>query len=70
MGELLGHAVRFGAVTDVLTAGEGIETILALKSLLPDMPMAAALSAAHLTALLLPRHCAASTSPPTTTRRA
>ena len=54
MGELLGNAVRFGAVHDVLAAGEGIETMLALRSLLPDMPMAAALSASHLAALLLP----------------
>jgi hypothetical protein len=54
MGDLLGHAVRFGAVQDVLAAGEGIETILSLKSLLPDMPMVAALSAANLAALLLP----------------
>jgi hypothetical protein len=54
MGDLLGNAVRFGAVTDVLAAGEGIETMLSLKSLLPRMPMVAALSAAHLAALLLP----------------
>jgi Toprim domain len=54
MGDLLGHAVRFGAVADVLAAGEGIETVLSVKSLLPQLPMAAALSAAHLGALLLP----------------
>jgi hypothetical protein len=54
MGSLLGNAVRFSTVQDVLAAGEGIETVLALKSLLPEMPMAAALSAAHLAALLLP----------------
>ena len=30
-------------------AGEGIETMLALKSVLPDLPMAAALSANHRT---------------------
>ena len=39
---------------DVLAAGEGIETMLSLKTLLPGMPMAAALSANHLAALLLP----------------
>jgi hypothetical protein len=55
LGELLGNAVRFGAVHDVLAAGEGIETMLSLKSLLPDMPMVAALSAAHLAALWLPQ---------------
>ena len=54
MGDLLGNAVRFGVANNVLAAGEGIETMLSLKSLLPDMPMAAALSAAHLAALMLP----------------
>jgi hypothetical protein len=58
MGHLLGHAVRFGhtADVDVLAAGEGIETVLSLRcGFLPHMPMMAALSAAHLAALLLPR---------------
>jgi hypothetical protein len=55
MGELLGNGVRLGAVKDVLAAGEGIETMLSLKSLLPQMPMVAALSAAHLAALLRPQ---------------
>ena len=54
MGGLLGHAVRFGAADDVLAVGEGIETILSLRCALPAMPMAAALSANHLAALLLP----------------
>ena len=45
MGELLGHAVRFGLPGDVMAAGEGIETILSLRQTLPRMPMAAALSA-------------------------
>jgi hypothetical protein len=54
MGGLLGHAVRFGAAGDVLAAGEGIETMLTLRLALPTMPMAAALSANHLAALLLP----------------
>lgn len=54
MGELLGHAVRFGVAGSVMAAGEGIETILSLRSVLPTMPMAAALSAAHLAAILLP----------------
>jgi Toprim domain-containing protein len=54
MGDLLGHAIRFGVAQDVLAAGEGIETMLSLKSLLPRLPMAAALSASHLGALLLP----------------
>ncbi|TYL86085.1 DUF7146 domain-containing protein [Bradyrhizobium cytisi] len=54
MGDLLGNAVRFGAVDDVLAAGEGIETMLSLRYVLPTMPMAAALSANHLSAMFLP----------------
>jgi Toprim domain-containing protein len=54
MGDLLGNAVRFGAANDVLAAGEGIETMLSLRCVLPTLPMTAALSANHLAALLLP----------------
>jgi hypothetical protein len=54
MGNLLGNAVRFGDPHQVLAAGEGIETMLAIKTLLPHMPVAAALSASHLAALLFP----------------
>jgi hypothetical protein len=54
MGELLGNAVRFGVANDVLAAGEGIETMLSLRCALPTLPMAAALSANHLAAMLLP----------------
>jgi hypothetical protein len=54
MGDLLGNAVRFGVANDVLVAGEGLETMLSLRCVLPIMPMAAALSASHLAALLLP----------------
>jgi hypothetical protein len=54
MGGLLGNAVRFGVANDVLGAGEGIETMLSLRCVLPTLPMAAALSANHLAALLLP----------------
>jgi hypothetical protein len=54
MGDLLGNAVRFGVATDVLIAGEGIETMLSLRCVLPTMPMAAALSANHLAAMRLP----------------
>jgi hypothetical protein len=52
MGDLLGHAVRFGVARDALAAGEGIETMLSLRMALPHLPMAAALSSAHLAALL------------------
>jgi hypothetical protein len=54
MGDLLGNAVRFGVPGEVMAAGEGIETILSLRSVLPDMAMAAALSANHLAAILFP----------------
>jgi hypothetical protein len=54
MGELLGLAVRFGAAGEVMAAGEGIETTLSLRCVLPSMPMVAALSAAHLAAILFP----------------
>lgn len=54
MGDLLGHAVRFGQPGSVMAAGEGIETTLSLRCALPDMAMAAALSAAHLAAILFP----------------
>ncbi|WGF91023.1 DUF7146 domain-containing protein [Marinivivus vitaminiproducens] len=54
MGQLLGNAVRLGRPDHVLAAGEGIETCLSLRELLPDMAIAAALSAAHLAALNLP----------------
>jgi len=54
MGDLLGHAVRFGVAGEVMAAGEGIETMLSLRCVLPAMPMVAALSAAHLSAILFP----------------
>lgn len=54
MGNLLGHGVRFGPAADVMAAGEGIETLLSLREVLPDMPMIAGLSAAHLAAIHFP----------------
>jgi hypothetical protein len=54
MGHLLGHGVRFGVANDVMAAGEGIETMLSLRGIMPTMPMVAALSANHLAALLFP----------------
>lgn len=54
MGDLLGHAVHFGVAGDVMAAGEGIETMLSLRCVLSTLPMAAALSAAHLAAILFP----------------
>jgi hypothetical protein len=54
MGQILGNGVRFGTARDVLAAGEGIETTLSLRCVLPYLPMVAALSANHLAALELP----------------
>jgi hypothetical protein len=60
MGHLLGHGIHFGiaqsapAQAGVLAAGEGVETMLSLRAVLPDMPMIAASSATHLAALILP----------------
>ncbi len=54
MGYLLGNAVRFGEPCSIMAAGEGIETVLSLLSLFPSLPMAAGLSAAHLSAFLFP----------------
>ena len=50
MGHLLGAAVRFGVAHDVMAAGEGLESLRQVLS----MPAAAALSANHLAALVLP----------------
>ena len=57
MGDLLGHGVRFGRATDTMAAGEGIETVLSLRQVAPSLPNVAALSAAHLAALILPSTC-------------
>lgn len=67
MGRLIGNGVRFpaspavaafgasvGSARNVLAAAEGIETALSLKTIMPAMSMVAALSAAHLAALILP----------------
>ncbi len=54
MGQLLGHGVRLGRAIDVMMAGEGLETILSLRQIMPSMPAVAALSANHLAALELP----------------
>lgn len=54
MGHLLGSGVRFGRAGQLLLAGEGIETVLSLRQIMPGMPMLVALSAAHLAAILFP----------------
>jgi hypothetical protein len=55
LGKLLGSAVRFpGRLREPLVIGEGIETMLAIKSACPELSAAAALSARHLAAFELP----------------
>jgi hypothetical protein len=54
LGEIAGHGVRFGTADDVMAAGEGLETVLSVRTILPAMPMAAALSANHLAVFRLP----------------
>lgn len=51
MGDLLGNAVRFGLSGEVMAAGEGIESVLSAREVMPGMSAAAALSAAHLAAI-------------------
>ena len=55
IGNLLGNGVRFaGSVPDILVAGEGLESLLSVRRVLPAIPGVAGLSANHLAALLLP----------------
>jgi hypothetical protein len=54
MGDILGHTIRFGLADDVMIAGEGVETMLSLREVMPHMPLAAATSSAHLAAILFP----------------
>ena len=54
MGTMLGNGVRFGPGDDVLVAGEGIETVLSVRSALPSMATLAGLSAVHLAAIQFP----------------
>jgi hypothetical protein len=60
MGRLLGHGVRLGdaqlapAQAGLLAAGEGLETMLSLRVVLPALPIVAALSATHLAGFIPP----------------
>lgn len=53
-GDILGNGIRFGTAQDVMAAGEGIETSLSLRVPMPTMPIVAATSSNHLSALLFP----------------
>jgi hypothetical protein len=55
LGRLFGNGVRIGGAGEVMLAGEGIETVLSLRMVLPEMGMVAALSASNLGALVLPQ---------------
>lgn len=61
LGGLLGNAVRFNypaqAPVTVMAAGEGLESMLSLSDVMPDMPMVAALTANHLAAFQPPAGC-------------
>ncbi|KAA0693727.1 DNA primase [Neorhizobium sp. P12A] len=61
LGHLLGNAVRFRFPPDgdvvAAVVGEGLETVLSLSQVVSGMPMAAALSAAHLAAFVPPAGC-------------
>lgn len=54
MGDVLGASIQLGTGVGILAAGEGLETMLALRSLLPRLPMIATTSANHLSLITLP----------------
>jgi hypothetical protein len=54
LGAILGNGVCFGVIDDFAIIGEGIETVLSLKSVAPHLSMVAALSAVHLSAWKIP----------------
>jgi hypothetical protein len=57
MGRLFGHGVRIGWNAydpDIIAVGEGLETVLSLRTALPKMPMVACLSAGNLGAFVPP----------------
>ena len=54
LGLINGQGVRIGRVDGILAIGEGLETMLSLRCVLPTMPVIAAGSANHLDALILP----------------
>ncbi|WP_194288242.1 DUF7146 domain-containing protein [Agrobacterium tumefaciens] len=61
LGGLLGNAVRFRFPVDgpvpVMTAGEGLESMLSLSHVMPGMPVVSALTANHLAAFRPPAGC-------------
>jgi len=61
LGNLLGNAIWLGLApgtpVPVMAAGEGFETMASLRTVMPALPVAAATSANHLTALSFPPDC-------------
>jgi Toprim domain len=54
MGHLLGHGVQLGMANEAMAAGEGIVTMLSLRTIMSGLPMIAALSANQFAAILFP----------------
>jgi hypothetical protein len=61
LGHLLGNAIWLGlepsAPVPVVAAGEGLETMASLRTVMPALPVAAATSANHLAGLIFPPGC-------------
>ena len=61
LGDLLGNGVWLGLdpgmPIPVMAAGEGLETMASLRTVMPSLPMAAATSANHLAGLTFPPGC-------------
>ncbi|MFI0848705.1 toprim domain-containing protein [Mesorhizobium sp. IMUNJ 23232] len=61
LGNLLGNAIWLGlspgTPVPVMAAGEGFETMASLRTVMPALPVAAATSANHLSALSFPPGC-------------
>ena len=58
LGLIQGHGIRLGwtKTKTCLSVGEGLESMLSLRQLLPGMPAIAATSAAHVALFHIPRH--------------
>jgi hypothetical protein len=61
LGDLLGNGIwlglESGAPVPVMAAGEGLETMASLRTVMPALPVAAATSANHLAGLSFPPGC-------------
>lgn len=54
LGRLRGGGVHVGRPGPLIAIGEGIETVLSLREIMPNLPVVAALSATQLAGLVLP----------------